>query len=79
MGWEGVKSGDLLRRAQTAGFDAFLTSDTGIENEHNLAALPVAIVVLHAKSNSMKRMAPLAPAVLEALATLMPRTIVHVR
>ena len=78
LGWKGTRNGELLRRAHAEGFDVLVTGDTGIEHEHNSKGLPLAIVILHAKSNSLKRMLPLAPALLRTLETMEPRTLAHV-
>jgi hypothetical protein len=78
MGWRGVQNGDLLTRAAAAGFDALLTMDFGIRYQQNLSSLPCSIVVLHAPSNAMEHLEPLVPRILAALASLAPRTVVHV-
>ena len=61
MGWGGVENGELLRRAAAAGFDASLTNDRGLEYQQNLAALPLAVVVILAPLNTIE---PLRPAFL---------------
>jgi predicted nuclease of predicted toxin-antitoxin system len=48
MGWAGIENGDLLSRAQSAGFDALVTKDANLEYESNLVNLPIAVIVLHA-------------------------------
>ncbi len=79
MEWSGVQNGELLLLAASHGFDAFLTKDLGIPYEQNTATLPCAIVILEAKSNSIRDLCPLVPALLTALAKLQPRSIVRVR
>ena len=78
MGWKGVKNGELLRLARAEDCDALLTSDAGIEHEHNLETLPIGIIVLHAKSNSLKSIVPMVPALVRAIHAMAPRTLVHV-
>ena len=79
MKWTGVENGELLLLAAANGFDAFLTKDLGIHYEQNLANLPCAVVILEARSNSIARIRPLVPALLAALTTLAPKTIIRVR
>lgn len=72
MKWGGIENGELLRLAAGAGFDALITNDQGLEYEQNLGALPVAVVVLLAKANTVEAIRPLYPALLAALASLRP-------
>ena len=72
-GWAGIKNGKLLALASHE-FDVLITADKGIEFQQNLAALPVAVLVILARSNRMQDMAPAIPEILEALARLAPRT-----
>jgi hypothetical protein len=76
MKWSGIENGELLRRAADAGFEAVITNDRGLEHEHNLGALPVAVIVLLAKANTVEAIRPLYPALLAALTNLRPREFV---
>jgi predicted nuclease of predicted toxin-antitoxin system len=78
MGWGGVENGELLRRAASAGFDAVLTKDAGVQYEQNLTNLPLAVVILHAPSNDIDDIRPLLPALLQAPTSLRPNEITHV-
>ena len=44
-GWSGTKNGKLLALAAVQ-FDVFVTADRNLQYQQNLAALPVAVVVL---------------------------------
>jgi len=77
MGWGGVKNGALLILA-AAEFDAFITVDRNLPFQQNIAALPIAVVVLIAHSNELQALMPLVPRLEEALATLQPRTLVQI-
>ena len=46
MGWDQLNNGELLRAAEDAGFDLFLTTDQRIRYQQNLASRRIAIVVL---------------------------------
>lgn len=76
MGWSGIENGELLNRAAAEGFDALLTNDRGFAYEHDVAYLPVAVIILLAKSNHIEMIRPHYPTLMEALRTIQPRTIV---
>ena len=73
-GWAGIKNGQLLALAATK-FDVFITADRNIEYQQNLAALPLAVLVLVVRSNRMEDVAPIVPDILQALSLLPPRTL----
>ena len=73
-GWTSIKNGKLLTLA-AGEFDVLLTADKGLEYQQNLATLPVAILVVLARSNRMQDLASAEPAILAALAELPPRTL----
>lgn len=75
QGWTSIKNGELLALAATAEFDVLLTADKGMEYQQNLAALPVSILIVLAKSNRVEDLALVIPNVLAALAELKPRTL----
>ena len=77
MGWGGVKNGALLALAATQ-FDAFLTADKNLPYQQNLAALPLAVVVLSAQSIEYPVLLPLLPDLERALANLQPRVCITV-
>jgi predicted nuclease of predicted toxin-antitoxin system len=73
-GWASIKNGKLL--ALAAGeFDVLLTADKGMEHQQNLATLPVAILIVLARSNRIEDLARAVPVILEALDQLKPRTL----
>jgi hypothetical protein len=78
MKWSGIENGELLRRAADAGFDALLTTDRGLEYEQNVATLPLAVVVLLVKPNTIETIRCLLPGLHEVLTRLSPRTLVKV-
>lgn len=48
MGWAGLKNGELLKAAETNGFDVFLTGDQTLFYEQNLSMRRLAVVALSA-------------------------------
>lgn len=77
IGWGGVKNGALLALA-AKDFDVFITVDKNLPYQQNLDTLPIAVVVLYARSNELPHLLPLVPKLEEALATLRPRSLVKV-
>lgn len=66
MGWGGITNGAFLER--TAGhFDVFLTVDKNLKDQQNLALLPIAIIVVIARSNDINMLRPLMPKVRDLL------------
>src|SRR5438105_14121048 len=78
MGWSGVENGDLLKAAGAAAFEVMLTKDSGVAYEQNLPNLPIAVVVIKAKTNKIEDIRPLAPEILATLATLQPKTLARI-
>lgn len=46
IGWQELKNGELLRRAEEAGYEVLLTSDKNMRYQQNLSGRKIAIVVL---------------------------------
>lgn len=78
FGWKGVQNGELLRRAAEERFDVLVTMDVGVEFEHNPSTLPVAVLIIRAKSNTLDDLRPLVSQVLGALSTMTRKSIVRV-
>ena len=77
QGWASLSNGTLPREAGTR-FEVLLTADQNIEFQQNLATLPLAVVVLVAESNRLESFEPLVFDLLDALATIAPKTFVRV-
>jgi predicted nuclease of predicted toxin-antitoxin system len=73
-GWASIKNGKLLALA-SGEFDVLLTADKGMEYQQNLATLPVAILIVLARSNRIDDLAAAVPTILTALADLPPKTL----
>ena len=72
QGWASIKNVKLLALARDQ-FDVLLTADKGMEHQQNQDTLPVAILVVRAKSNRMEDLARAVPAILAALDEIPPR------
>lgn len=77
-GWSGIENGELLKRAADAGFDVLLSKDAGIAYEQNLKDLPLSVILIGARSNTLDDIRPLIPDILAALKTCAPRSLRHV-
>lgn len=77
MGWAGVKNGMLLRLAETQ-FDVFLTVDSNLMYQQNIAARALSIIALVALSNDIDTLRPLMPRVHEVLQDVQIGKVVHV-
>ena len=67
MGWAGKRNGDLLELAERE-FDVFLTVDSNLEHQQNLARFAIAVIVLIAPSNRFTDLQPLMQRVLASIA-----------
>lgn len=67
LGWKSTKNGALLRRAADQGFQVLVSMDTGSEFEHDLANLPLSIVLLRATNNEFDTLLPLVDELLHCL------------
>ena len=72
QGWASIKNGKLLALAKDQ-FDLLLTADKGMEYQQNQDTLPVAILVVRARSNRLEDLAHAVPAILAALEEIPPR------
>lgn len=67
LGWHEMRNGVLLKSANDAGFDAFVTADKQMRHQQNLTGLHIRVVVLSSLFVDFAGISPLAPAVLTAL------------
>lgn len=71
MGWATIRNGELLALAAKH-FDVFVTVDRNLSFQQNLTALPIAVVVIRAKSNRLADLKLLVPDLLKAIAGARP-------
>jgi hypothetical protein len=74
MGWTAIKNGELLGLASEH-FDVFVTVDRNLSFQQNLAAFRIGVVVLHARSNRLADLRPLAPRAIAAIEEVRPGAI----
>ncbi len=78
QGWSGKRNSELLRLMLAAGFDGFLTVDQNLEFQQNVVASGIAVVVVVARTNRLKELRPLVPAILSSLQRVKPGQLVRV-
>ena len=66
MGWSELKNGTLLRMA-SAHFDAFVAVDRNLAFQNHVVDVPIAVVVLRARTNRLADLRLLVPDLLVAL------------
>ena len=71
MGWTSIKNGDLLALVAKA-FDVFVTVDRNLAFQQHVSAIPVAVVILRAKSNRLTDLRALLPELMRALNSAQP-------
>lgn len=72
-GWASISNGKLLRLiAESGAFDIFLTVDKRLPQQNKTAGLPLAIILLRAKSNRMKDIFCFAPEILQRMNEFQP-------
>jgi predicted nuclease of predicted toxin-antitoxin system len=76
-GFKSKKNGELLRAAESAGYDVFLTVDQGIP--HQLpAGRRLAIILVRSRTNQIEDLLPFVDTILKTLETLTPGQIVAI-
>ena len=70
-GWTGIENGELMRLAANS-CDVFITMDQNLPRQQSIAQLPFGVIVLHAASNRLVHLRPLASALLRAISTATP-------
>lgn len=77
-GFSGKQNGELLRAAETAGYDVLLTVDQGLLHQRSSGRGKLAIILVHSRTNQMEDLLPLADAILRALETIRPGEVVAI-
>ena len=55
-----------------------MTADQNLQFQQNLAALPIAVIVLKAFQNDLQYLQPLVPRILDGLGEIQPRTLIQI-
>lgn len=68
----------MLSAAASSGFGVVLTVDQRLRSQQNPANLPIPVIVLRARSNTLGELRPLVPSVLRLLDQPLARGVVDV-
>ena len=77
-GWTSLRNGELLSRMRTAGFATLLAVDRNLTCQQSVAAVGIAVIVVHARTNRVADLLPLASHLVEPIAMTVPGEIAHV-
>jgi hypothetical protein len=77
LGFRGMRNGDLLA-ALSETCDVFVTGDTNLQHQQNLARYDLAIVVLHPQRLVIDQIKPLIPLAIAAFATAPKHAVVMI-
>ncbi len=67
LGWETLSNGALLKAAEEAGFNAFVTVDKGLRFQQNLKGRTVTLITLDVPLTGLRHIEPFAGELLEVL------------
>lgn len=73
MSWERLLNGALLKAAEDAGFECFISIDKKLEHEQNLQTLPLPVIVIDSPSTALPALVPFALPLLELLKSPLDR------
>ena len=77
-GWTGILNGELLRRAEAAGIDVFITADRKMEYQQRLSARSFGVVILAAGGTKLEDLRSVADALRRAVAEVAAGEVRHV-
>lgn len=72
IGWKGTKNGELLAKAEQAGFDILLTFDSGIPKDHDIGKRSLAVYVVQPEGQGPTATRALLGEIMIALKTCQP-------
>lgn len=77
-GWSGILNGELLRLAEEAGVEVFVTADRKMEYQQRLSGRSFGVVVLNAGGTKLEDLHPIAEILQDAVARVAPGEMIHV-
>lgn len=72
VGWRGIQNGELLAKAESAGYDVLITLDSNIPSQNELAGKDISVYVLLPEGQGVQAIRSLAKEVLFALESYRP-------
>ena len=77
QGWAGVTNGALLKRVEPE-FDIFITMDSNIVHQQNVANLQICLIILHGPNSRYETLQPLLPQMLNVIKRASPGSVFHI-
>jgi len=77
LGWKGLKNGELLRTAEAAGYEVFVTGDQNLTDQQNMKGRAIGVVVLTAQK--IRELRPHLQAIKSAVDRSKPGTVQFVQ
>lgn len=74
----GLRNGDLLIAAETAGFEVIITVDQNIPFQQDLSGRTIAVLILCTQTNRLSDLRKIVPDVLVALGSIQPGQVMRV-
>ena len=78
LGWSSKRNSELLALMLAERFEGLPTVDQNLEFRQNVRASGLAVVVVVARTNRLKELRPMVPAIRDALARVRPGELVRV-
>ena len=79
QGWTGALNGELLKRAEAAGVEVFVTADRKMEHQQRLGGRSFGVVVIAAGGTKLEDLSAVGDGLRAAAAQVAPGEIRHVR
>ena len=67
-----MKNGQMLRDAEAAEYDVFITVDKGVPHQQNLSQGKISVVLIRSKTSQIEDLLPYVAAILKELAAIQP-------
>ena len=78
QGWRGVLNGELIRRAEAAGFEVFVTADRNLEYQQRIPGRSLGFIVLVTRRLKLEFLRPLGPGLRDAIDVIEAGQVIHV-
>jgi hypothetical protein len=79
LGWQRLQNGGLIAAASQHGFIVMITTDQNLRYQQDTMSLPLAVIVLVARTNRKADLVPLVPELLRILTLPLARSLIEIR
>lgn len=71
-GFKGFRNGDLIRAAESKGYDVLLTVDSGVPHQKPASSKLLSIIVIVASTNQLENLLPFVESIRKLLRSIQP-------